>query len=91
MPNVTSSHFSFELTFTIRATGTTGNASVLSTGYFIFTQNASNSFEGDNFSTLNNTTFDTTVGNTLSVTAQFDSTNAANFIFTELFVLNKIF
>ena len=91
MPNVTSSHFSFDINFTIRATGTTGNASILSSGYFIFTQNASNSFEGDNFSTLNNTTFNTTVSNTLSITAQFNSTNAANFILTELLVLNKIF
>ena len=91
MPNVTSSHFSFDINFTIRATGTTGNASILSSGYFIFTQNASNSFEGDNFSTLNDTTFNTTVPNTLSITAQFNSTNADNFIFTELLVLNKIF
>jgi hypothetical protein len=91
MPNVTSSHFSFEITFTIRALGTAGNAQILSSGYFTFTQNAGGSFEGDNFSTLNNTTFDTTVPNTLDVTAQFNSTNSANFIFTELLVLNKIF
>jgi hypothetical protein len=91
MPNVTSSHFSFEITFTIRALGTAGNAKILSSGYFTFTQNAGNNFQGDNFSTLNNTTFDTTVSSTLSITAQFNSTNSANFIFTELLVLNKIY
>jgi hypothetical protein len=91
MPNVTSSHFSFEITFTIRALGTAGNAKIISSGYFTFTQNVGGSFEGGNFSTLNNTTFNTTVPNTLNITAQFNSTNSANFIFTELLVLNKIF
>ncbi len=91
MPNVTSSHFSFEVTFTIRALGTAGNAKIQSSGYFTFTQNAGGSFEGDNFSTLNQTTFDTTIPNQLDITAQFNSTNAANFIFTEILVLNKIY
>jgi hypothetical protein len=91
MPNVTSSHFSFEVTFTIRALGTAGNAKIQSSGYFTFTQNAGGSFEGDNFSTLNQTTFDTTIPNQLEITAQFNSTNAANFIFTEILVLNKIY
>jgi hypothetical protein len=91
MPNVTSSHFSFEITFTIRALGTAGNAKIQSSGYFTFTQNAGGSFEGDNFSTLNDTTFDTTIPNVLDITAQFNSTNAANFIFTEILVLNKIY
>ena len=91
MPNVTSSHFTFDINFTIRKTGGAGTAAILSSGYFTFTQNASSSFEGGNFSTLNNTTFNTTVSNTLSITAQFNSTNAANFILTELLVLNKIF
>jgi hypothetical protein len=91
MPNVTSSHFSFDVTFTVRSLGTAGTASLLSSGYFTFTQNAGSSFEGDNFSTLNQTTFDTTIPNQLDVTAQFNSTNAANFIFTEIFVLNKIY
>ncbi len=53
MPNVTSSHFSFEVTFTIRAVGTAGNAKIQSSGFFTFTQNAGGTFEGDNFSTLN--------------------------------------
>lgn len=91
MPNVTSSHFSFEVTFTIRALGTAGNAKIQSSGFFTFTQNAGNTFEGDNFSTLNQTTFDTTISNQLEITAQFDSTNSANFIFTEILVLNKIY
>ena len=91
MPNVTSSHFSFEVTFTIRAVGTAGNAKIQSSGFFTFTQNAGGTFEGDNFSTLNQTTFDTTIPNQLDITAQFNSTNSANFIFTEILVLNKIY
>jgi hypothetical protein len=91
MPNVTSSHFSFEVVFTIRSLGTAGNAKIQSSGYFTFTQNAGNSFQGDNFSTLNDTTFDTTIPNQLDITAQFSTTNTANFIFTEVLVLNKIY
>lgn len=91
MPNVTNSHFSFIITFTIRSLGTAGNASIISSGYFTFTQNASSNFSGGNFSTLNNTTFDTTISNTLNITGQFNSTHPNNFIFTELLVLNKIY
>jgi hypothetical protein len=77
--------------FTIRSTGTTGVASIVSSGFFTYTQNASGNQEGGSFSTLNNTTFDTTSSNTLDITAQFNSTNSANFIYSEFFVLNKVY
>ena len=91
MPSVTNSHFMLDVGFTIRSTGTTGVASIVSSGFFTYTQNASGNQEGGSFSTLNNTTFDTTSSNTLDITAQFNSTNSANFIYSEFFVLNKVY
>lgn len=91
MPSVTNSNFMLNVGFTIRSTGTTGVASIVSSGFFTYTQNASGNQEGGSFSTLNNTTFDTTSSNTLDITAQFNSTNSANFIYSEFFVLNKVY
>ena len=91
MPSVTNSHFMLDVGFTIRSTGTTGVASIVSSGFFTYTQNASGSQEGASFSTLNDTTFDTISSNTLDITAQFNSTNSANFIYSEFFVLNKVY
>lgn len=91
MPSVTNSHFSLDIGFTIRSIGSAGIASISSSGFFTFTQNASGSLEASSFSTLNNTTFDTTIPNTLDITAQFSTTNASNFIYSEFFVLNKTY
>lgn len=91
MPNISNSHFMLDIGFTIRATGTTGNAIISTSGFFTFLQNASNNYDAKGFSTINNTTFNTTISNTLNITAQFSSTNAANFIYSEFFVLNKTF
>jgi hypothetical protein len=91
MPTVTNSNFSFDVSFTIRATGGTGNASIVSSGFFTFIGNASSDYSAAGFTTINNTTFDTTTTNTLDITAQFDSTNIANFIYSDYFVLNKVY
>lgn len=89
LPGVTNKHFSFDIHFTIRQIGAAGVASIISVGFFTYNKDASAGFEGGSFSTLNNTTFDTTISNTLDITAQFSSTNAANRIITELLVLSK--
>ncbi len=89
LPGVTNKHFNFDIHFTIREIGGTSVASIISVGFFTFNKDASAGFEGGSFSTLNNTTFDTTISNTLDITAQFSSTNAANFIRTELLVLSR--
>ena len=91
MPSITDNHFMLDMGFTIRSTGTTGNASILSTGFFTFITDSSNNYDAQGFTTVNNTTFDTTSSNTLNVTAQFNTTNASNFIYSEFFVLNKIY
>jgi hypothetical protein len=77
--------------FTIRGIGGSGVASINSSGAFHTTKKNSSSVEGFSFRTLNNTTFDTTVINTLDITVQWGSTNVNNKIDSDFFVLNKIF
>lgn len=75
--------------FSIHQIGTTGIASLVSTGIFQYTQHASDALSGRNFGIVNNTTFDSTISNTLEVTAQFDQ--ADNMITTDIFTLRKTF
>jgi hypothetical protein len=77
--------------FTIREVGVSGIASINSSGTFHTTKKNSTTIEGFSFRTLNNTTFDTTISNTLDVTIQWGSTNTNNSINSDFFVLNKIF
>ncbi len=84
-------HWSVEVSFTIRSLGVAGVGSIISGGLFSYIKNSGLNFEGANFSILNNSTFDTTILNTLDITAQWNTNNAGNTILSELFVLNKIY
>ena len=74
-----------------RSLGTTGVASISSGGLFSYIKNSGTSFEGFVLTTLNTTTFDTTINNTLVITAQWNTNNASNSILSRNFVLNKVF
>ena len=87
----TNKHWELNMYFTIRALGAATVAQIMSGGIFSYTKNASDAFQGTNFTELNNTTFDTTVLNTLSVTGQWLSLNAANSIYSEVCILNKLY
>ena len=91
MPNITNKHFDMSLNFTIRSLGAAGVASIASGGQFTYSKNASNAFEGSDFSLVNNTTFDTTISNTLNITVQWSSTSALNSIYTEILTLYKTY
>ena len=91
MPQCTTQRWDLQVRFTIRALGAAGVGIIASFGQFTFSKDASNAYEGSNFSTINNTTFDTTISNTLDITAQWGSTNAANSIYSESFILTKIY
>lgn len=91
MPGITSKHWNLEVRFTIRTIGAAGVASILCAGQFTYSKDASNAFEGADFSIINNTTFDTTVPNTLDITAQWDVADVLNNIYSENFVLTKIY
>lgn len=91
MPNITNRHWSLWIDFTVRTTGIATVASIASGGQFTYMKNASNAFEGSLFSIINNTTFNTTVPNTLQVTAEWSSTSAQNSIYSEVFTLYKTY
>ncbi len=65
--------------------------SIVTLGNFHNMQTSGGSQEGFGFNTVNNTTFDTTSPNVLDVTVQWGSTSAANKIYSDIFILNKIF
>jgi hypothetical protein len=91
MPSTTGKHWKLDVDFTVRAIGPSGVAAIASGGSFIYTKNASNAFEGANFSTETTTGFDTTISNTLEITAQWDTASASDSIYSEIFTLTKTF
>lgn len=91
MPTTTNKHWDLDIHFTIRALGRPLTGSIMTAGSLTYSKNSSNAFEGADFSFLNNTTFDTTIGNTLDITAQWGSANVNNSIHTEMFVLHKTY
>jgi len=91
MAATTNKHWKIDVNFTIRQLGIATIGAISSGGLFAYTKNAGFNFEGVNFSIVNNTTFDTTIPNILEVTAQWNTNNAGNSIYSELFILNKIF
>ena len=91
LPQCTDQVWDLEIVFTIRTIGAAGVASIATKGQFTYSKDASNAYEGSDFSTINNTTFDTTIANTLDITAQWATASVDNSIETEVFVLNKIY
>lgn len=91
MAATTSKSWIITLYFTIRTLGTAGTASISSGGLFSYIRNGGTQFEGYVLSTVNNTTFDTTINNTLVVTAQWDPGSIGNSIVTKNFTLTKVY
>jgi hypothetical protein len=91
MAATTDRHWKLEVYFTVRTLGVSGVASIATGGTFMYTKNASTNFEGTNFSTETTTGFDTTISNTLSITAQWGQTNTGDSIYSEIFTLNKTY
>jgi hypothetical protein len=91
LDTITNRHWEINVYFTIREIGGAGTASIASGGIFSYTKNSGLNFEGTNFSIINGDTFDTTISNTLDVTAQWGSANVADSIYSEIFTLSKTF
>jgi hypothetical protein len=83
-------YFELEGDFSIEAIGGLGVARISSNFDFTYSDNAS-SLRGKRICVVNNTTFDTTVSNTLDLTAQWSSTNANNSIQSFQAVLTKTY
>lgn len=91
LPQITLKNWELEVSFTIRAIGAAGVASIVTHGDFLYLRDSSSAFEGVTFSSTNNTTFDTTVSNTLDITAEWSTLNPANVLYSEIFTLSKIY
>ena len=91
MSGATDKHWKMEIYFSINEIGGAGTASISTGGTFMYTKDASNSFEGSGFSTENNTTFNTTINNTLVITAQWGTASTSNSIYSQIFTLVKTY
>ena len=91
MEAASNKHWKLDVNFTIRNLGAASTGSIASGGLFSYTKNSGFNFEGINFSIINNTTFDTTITNTLLITAEWNTNNSGNSIYSETFILNKIY
>ena len=92
MAGSTDKNWSLDLTFVIRNIGAAGVASILSSGELTVRTNASNDVVTEIFSSQNNTSFDTTISNTLYVEGILDpNCIASENIYSEMFTLNKIY
>ena len=89
--NITNDVWGLSINFTVRQIGGPGVASIVSLGAFHYTKTSNGVVEGFSFNNVNNTTFDTTINNTLDVTAEWGSANVGNSIYSDIFVLNKIY
>ena len=91
MALATNKPFLLSLYFTIRTLGGVGVASISSGGLFSYIRNGGTQFEGYVLSQINTTTFNTTIDNTLVVTAQWNTGSASNTIQSLNFILQKVY
>ena len=77
--------------FTIRQIGAAGVAEISASGRFTYLKTSNASLQGFGFTTVNNTTFDTTISNTLDITAEWATADLGNSIYSETFILTKIY
>jgi hypothetical protein len=83
--------FQMELVFVIKAIGGAGVAEIDTKGNFYTIKNSNFTTNGYSFESTNNTDFDTTVGSTLNVTVQFDTSASDTYMYTEMITLQKIY
>lgn len=92
MPNINESAWNLIIEFTIRTLGGQGNASIVTFGQLHVLKSSNNDQLGFGFNTVNNITFDTTVSNTLDITAIWSGNgNGDNNIYSNIFTLTKIY
>ena len=88
---ITNDIWTLNIDFTIRQIGAASVASIASIGRFSYAKTNNGTVEGFGFNTVNSTTFDTTINNTLDITVQWGSNNARNSIYSDVFTLNKTY
>ena len=91
MKITTNKHFELVSDFTITKIGGAGVAEIFVNGQYSYNQNANTQLDGVNFALASNTTFNTTITNTLTITAHWGSAKVANSIQSQNFVLSKTY
>jgi len=92
MPLSEDKNWNLSITFVIQEIGSVGTASILSSGLLSLRKNASGEVVNEIFSYQNNTTFDTTINNTLNIIGILGSAcQPDEYIYSEIFLLNKTF
>jgi hypothetical protein len=91
VPATTDKNWELTAEFTVILLGTAGNAKLQTNGKFVYNKNSSNAFEGIIFDYTESTTFDTTMLNTLDITATWLTSNPINSIHTHQLTLSKTF
>ena len=87
----TNKYWDLILDFTIRNIGGPGVGVLGANGSFTYNKNANSNIDGINFALISNTVFNTTVINSLTITAQWITLNAANTINSQNFTLTKVY
>jgi VCBS repeat-containing protein len=77
--------------FTVAAVGTLGVASLHANGMFTYNKSSNSNYIGTNFLVIDDTDFDTTIINTLDITAKWGAASLSNSIQSQNFNLFRIF
>lgn len=91
MKIATDKYFELLIDFTVTKIGPAGVAELFVNGQYSYNHNAAGVLDGVNFALVSNTTFDTTVTNVLSITAEWGLAKTANKIQSQNFVLTKVY
>jgi hypothetical protein len=91
LSTTTDKYFDLVLDFTVTKLGGAGVAELFSNGIFTYNKNAAVAMEGVHFGLVSNTVFNTTIVNSLSITAEWVTNNAANTIRSQNFTLTKVY
>jgi hypothetical protein len=87
----TGKFWELHVNFTIRSIGAGGVAAVVTSGRFSYNKDSGNIPESQGFSNVNSTSFDTTINNTLVITAQWGNASPLNSIQTKIFNLYRTY
>lgn len=92
MAGTTDKNWRLNIDFSINATGSAGTAVIATAGLLTYRKDASSDVQGEIFSFVNNTGFDTTINNTLIIEAILGpSCDDNEYIYSEYFTLRKTF
>ena len=91
MKKTTNKYFELVIDFTVTKIGSAGVAELFVNGQYSYNHDTQGAIEGNNFALISNTVFNTTVLNTLSITAEWGLAKTANSIQSQNFVLTKMY